>query len=284
MLKLLNIDLRAFDGEAAAAAEGGTPAYAQPEQSGSAPDAQVQENNTNAQDTPAKPTFDDLIKGEYKQDYDKRVQDAINRRFKAQNAEMDAIRPIMAALQQRYQIADGDDVPQKIMQAIENDKGHVRQYAEEHGYTEEQAAQIMKAERDAQLYRGLIERQKTEATRRMELQRLQEQADAVKAKYPEFDIPTEQQNPKFMEMLKRGVDMMTAYEIAHQDDLINKAVQDAEKKFNDKIRAKQARPDENGIGAASAAAVAAVDVSKMSRKEFRDLQQRVMRGEKITLR
>ena len=255
MLKILDIDLRAFDGEGAAgdAATGGNPADAQPEQSGSAPDAQVQENNANAQDTPAKPTFDELIKGEYKQDYDKRVQDAIGRRFKAQNAEMDAIRPIIAALQQRYNIADGDDLPKQILQAIEKDRGHIRQYAEDHGYTEEQAEQMMKVERDAKLYQDLVRRQQTEVNRQQELQRLQQQAEAVRAKYPTFDIPTEQQNPRFMEMLRRGVDMMTAYEVVHQDDIINQAVQDAERKFNDKVRAKQARPDENGAGAASAA-------------------------------
>ena len=286
MLKILDIDLRAFDGEGAAgdAATGGNPADAQPEQSGSAPDAQVQENNANAQDTPAKPTFDELIKGEYKQDYDKRVQDAIGRRFKAQNAEMDAIRPIIAALQQRYNIADGDDLPKQILQAIEKDRGHIRQYAEDHGYTEEQAEQMMKVERDAKLYQDLVRRQQTEVNRQQELQRLQQQAEAVRAKYPTFDIPTEQQNPRFMEMLRRGVDMMTAYEVVHQDDIINQAVQDAERKFNDKVRAKQARPDENGAGAASAAAAIAVDVTKMSRKEFRALQQRVMNGERITLR
>lgn len=285
MLKILDIDLRAFDGEGAAgAAEGGTPADAQPEQSGSAPDAQVQETNTNAQDTPAEPTFDELVKGKYKQDYDKRVQAAIDRRFKAQNAEMDAIRPIMAALQQRYKVEDGKDAPQQILAAIENDRSYLRQFAEEHGYTEEQAEHVMKTERDSQLYRAMLERQKTEATRQNELRRLQQQAETVRAQYPDFAVEAEMQNPRFMEMMRRGVDMMTAYEVAHKDDIINRAVQDAEKKFNDKVRAKQARPDENGAGVSSTAAVTAVDISKMNRKEFRALQQRVLSGEKITLR
>lgn len=279
MLKTLDIDLRAFDGEAAAAATGGTPADAQPDQSGSAPDAQVQNNNTNAQDTPAEPTFDDLIKGKFKQEYDKRVQAAIDRRFKTTDAELNAYRPIMAALQQRYKIADGQDAPQQIMQALENDRAHIRQYAEEHGYTEEQAAQMMKVERDAKLYHELLRRQQTEANRQMELVRLQQQAEAVRAKYPDFDIPTEQQNPRFMEMLKRGVDMLTAYEVVHQDDIINRAVQDAEKKFTDKLRAKQNRPDENGAGAGSTAAAPETDFRKMSRKEFGEYLERVKRGE-----
>lgn len=284
MLKILDIDLRAFDGEAAGAAEGGNPVGAQPEQSGSAPDAQVQSEESNAQVEPAEETFEDLIKGKFKQDYDKRVQAAIDRRFKAQNAEMDAIRPILAALQQRYKVADGKDAPQQILQAIENDRSYLRQFAEEHGYTEEQAEHVMKTERDAQLYQAMMERQKTEANRQNELRKLQQQAEAVRAQYPDFAVEAEMQNPRFMEMMRRGVDMMTAYEVAHKDDIINRAVQDAEKKFNDKVRAKQDRPDENGAGVSSTAAVTAVDISKMSRKEFQAFQKRVLSGEKFTLR
>lgn len=279
MHKLLPIDLRAFDGESAAApaAEGGNAAPAQP-QSETAPGAQAQQA-----EVPARPTFDELVKGDYKKDFDERVQQIVSRRLKNANAELDASRPILAALQQRYGIEDGEGVQQRIMAALDADDAYWSAAADQAGMSVDQYKRINRAERESAALRSRLDAQQTEANRNAVYQMLNEQAEQVRAVYPSFDVAAElRDNPQFGGLIRAGIDMMTAYQVAHQKDIIAAAVQDAENKTMEKVRAKQQRPSENGTGGGAAATFTG-DVSKLSRKEFKQLEQRVLNGERIVL-
>ena len=95
MLKILKINLSAFEGgrdgaAAPAAAQGSNPAPAQPGTGSNAAFAQPQaaqgqqsgQGQPSGQDAQqaAEPTFDELVKGKYKQDFDSRVREIISRR------------------------------------------------------------------------------------------------------------------------------------------------------------------------------------------------------------
>ena len=94
------------------------------------------------------------------------------------------------------------------------------------------------------------------------------------------------QNPKFVDLLRSNIDVRTAYEVLHKDEIIPAAMQftakTVEQKLANKIIAGSARPDENGIES-SGAAVVKRDVSKLSDDEMDDIIRRVQQGERVIL-
>lgn len=295
-MKLLKISLFAFGegagaGAAAAPASGSSAAVAQPQtggnsaapaqpQSGSAPDAQAQNTET------AKPAFEELIKGDYKADFDSRVREIVERRVKSKNAELDSVRPIMALLQQRYGIADGEGAAAAVRQALENDAAYLQSAADAAGLTVEQYRQIERAKAESREYKALLDAQLTAQRQAEVMQEMTRQAGALKARYPQADANAElAANPKFGELVRRGIDMTTAYEVLHRDELLRQtaaaASQQAEQRTMDKIKANQARPPENGTGGGQSAKPV-FDPRTLTRAQREDIERRVRSGERIT--
>jgi len=111
-----------------------------------------------------------------------------------------------------------------------------------------------------------------------------QQADETKQIYPSFDIETEMGNPKFVDLLRSNIDVRTAYEVLHKDDIIRGAMQftaqTVESKLAKKVASNGARPSENGMNSQSAAVVKS-DVSQLSKADRQEIIRRVQRGEKI---
>jgi hypothetical protein len=88
-------------------------------------------------------------------------------------------------------------------------------------------------------------------------QRLVEQGEQVKQMYPGFDLRAEMQNPQFVELTRPGVnvDVMTAYRVVHNDEIVGGAMQVSAQKTAEKLsnamRANASRPTENGLFTAS---------------------------------
>ena len=93
------------------------------------------------------------------------------------------------------------------------------------------------------------------------------------------------QNPQFVQLLRSNVDVRTAYEVVHKDDIIHGAMQfTAQKtaqKLADSIIANGARPAENG-NSSQGATVVKSDVSQLSKADREEIIRRVRRGEKIS--
>lgn len=280
-MKLLKIWLSAFgeggEGAAAPAAAQGSnnAAPAQPQSSETAPVAQAQEQ---AAQPPAEPTFDELVKGKYKGDFDKRVQDIVKNRLKTTNAELDGMRPIMAILQQRYGVEDAA----AVRQALENDNAYWQSAADQAGMTAEQYRRLALAESQSRELQARLAQQQTQERLNETMRQLSAQAEEVKAKYPEFDINAELAgNPRFGAMVKNGIDMLTAYQVCHQDEFLAAAQKQAEAKVAESVRSNQARPAENGTGNSQPVKLEN-DPSKWTKEQFRDVYKRVQRGERIT--
>ena len=77
------------------------------------------------------------------------------------------------------------------------------------------------------------------------------QAEQIKGVYPSFTLEAEMQNPRFTDLLRNGIDLRTAYEVLHKDEIIPAAMQftaqNVEQKLTNKIMANGARPTENGL-------------------------------------
>ena len=88
-------------------------------------------------------------------------------------------------------------------------------------------------------------------------------------------------NPDFLALLQRGVSVEQAYKVLHMDDFLSKATAQAEKTVTDNIRARGARPQENGA-APKSAVVVKDDVSKLTPADRAEIARRAAMGETIT--
>ena len=197
----------------------------------------------------AQERFDELIRGEFKDAYQAKMQAALDRRFKQARAteeRMKALEPVAKALSEHYGVSESE-----LPRAME---------------------------------RAAAQRAARAGQRRADVAR---QMEETKGAYPQFDLAAEMRNPRFAAIARAGVDIKTAYEIAHKDELLSSAMayaaQRAAKETAENIRARAGRPVENGAQAQAPAQPREKTVSEMTREEREDLARRAMRGERIVL-
>lgn len=230
--------------------------------------------------------FEKLIKGEFKDQYNQRVQDTVQKRFKGtqeMQTRMEALNPILETLASKYGVK-ADDIP-ALAKAIEEDNSFYEQEAMEKGMSVEQLKQVRKMEREnADLKRQMQERETKENANRLYASWM-EQAEKAKAVYPTFNLETEMHNPQFVNLLRSNVDVRTAFEVLHKDEIIPAAMQytakTVEQQLANKVRANSQRPSENGTRSQSSATIKS-DVSQLSKADMAEVIRRVNRGEKIS--
>ena len=229
----------------------------------------------------------DLVNSdEYKEIHTQETQRIINRRFKdvkTMEQQVQASQPFIDMMMQRYNITDGDIG--KLTAAVEADNAYWATAAEEAGMSVEQYKQFQQLQRENKAFKeAQLRRQRSDAVQQ-QLQAWNTQAQQLKAEYPDFDLDTEMENPQFKAMLRSHVPMKHAYEVIHMEDIkagiARSTAKATEKQVVDGIRAKGARPQENGTAPQSAFTVKD-DVSKLTKKERAEIARRVARGEIIT--
>lgn len=229
--------------------------------------------------------FEALIKGKYKAQYDARTQDTIQKRLKSSKETVEkynALAPTLEILAKKYGV-DAADIA-ALNKAIEEDDTYFEDEALEKGITVQQLKEIRSMEREnADLKRQMQEQQTKENANKLYAGWMN-QAEETQKVYPSFDLRTEMNNPKFVDLLRSNIDVRTAYEVLHKDEIIPAAMQftakTVESKIAKKIAAQGARPAENGMSSGSAAVVKS-DVSQLSKEDRREIARRVARGEKI---
>lgn len=229
--------------------------------------------------------FEALIKGEYKDLFDAKMQDTIQKRLKGTKETVDkfnALTPTLELLASKYGV-DATDI-EALNKAISEDDSYYEQEALEKGMTVKDLKEFKKIEREnADLKAQMQEAQRQEQGKKLYAQWMQ-QAENAKAVYPTFDLRTEMNNPRFVDLLRSNIDVRTAYEVLHKDEIIPAAMQftaqAVESKLAKKIASNGARPSENGMSSQSAAVVKS-DVSQLSKADRAEIIRRVQRGEKI---
>ena len=230
-------------------------------QEGGTPDAG--EHRDAAADRAAR--FESLIKGEYKDLYDKRVQDTIQKRLKGSAGIVQKYRelgPALELLGRRYGV-DATD-PEALRRAIQED-------APASGDEEESKA----PEQTETLRQERARRQLSDWLR---------QAEVTKSRYPSFDLQQEARDPRFRSLLRSGVPLQTAFEVLHQQEILPAAMaysaRRAEERMADSVIAGQLRPAEGAMGGQSPV-LSKRDVKCLTRAERDEIDRRVARGEKI---
>lgn len=234
-------------------------------QDAAAPESGVTEADAQPQSEPPAGDpgeFEKLITGPYKQAYDARVQNIVQQRLKSSKETVEkfhALEPMLQLLTQHYGIQDGD------YHSLENS---IRESFAPPDPAEQQRQQ-------AEIQAGAV---------RM-VEDWNRQQEQIRETYPAFDLRREMDNPDFVRLLRSRVDMRTAYEILHKDEIIPAAMayaaQTVERKLAENLRSSGGRPAENGTVAAGAVTLGS-RVEQMSRKEIADLCRRVERGEKVS--
>lgn len=231
--------------------------------------------------------FEKMIKGDFKEAYDQRVQDTIQKRLKGVKENEDrlnAMNPLLDILSARYGV-DGNDTD-ALIKALEADNSFFEQAAMEKNMDTQQYREMMLIKSE----NARLKKQNAEQTRQEQLNRQyavwEQQAAEAKNLYPNLDLNVESQNPQFRQLLFAGIDVGTAYMVIHKDDVMASAMQHTaktvEQKLANKIAAGNTRPAENGTSGQSAAVIKE-DPSKWTRADREEVRRRAARGEKIYL-
>lgn len=300
------LNLRLFDGGDGAGAAGGAVSSSDAGNTranpladvvyGKQPTAEQAETQDAAETTTSEPAaekpedkqaaFEKLIREEYKEQFAARTQSIIDKRFKESKQleeQLGKARPILDMLAQKYGVDPGD--LEKLSSAIEEDDSYYEDEATRRGLTVQQLKEMKRIERENETLR----RNAQEKDRREEAERVYadwvRQGDELKSVYPTFDLQTECQNEQFVGLLRSNIDVRTAYEVVHRDEILGGAmqyaVQQASQKIVNGIKAKGSRPTENGVSSGSAAVVKS-DVNALTKKDREEIERRVMRGERIS--
>lgn len=210
--------------------------------------------------------FESLIKGEYKDLYDQRVQDTIQKRLKGSAGIVQkyrALAPALELLGQRYGV-DASDT-EALSRAIQAESS-----PEPGTETETEALEQKEALRQERAKRQLSDWLR--------------QAEVTKSRYPSFDLRQEARDPRFRSLLRSGVPLQTAFEVLHQQEILPAAMaysaRRAEERMADSVIAGQLRPAE-GAMAGQSPVLSRRDVSRLTRAERDEIDRRVARGEKI---
>lgn len=234
-----------------------------------------------------KVSFEDLIKGDYKEDYEKSIKQAIGRRMqgaKANEAKLAKIAPIMQALASKYGVTDPDDI-ESIAKYVDEDESLYEDAAYQAGMTVEQYKRMAHIEAENQ--RLLAERQRNEQRRNAQAQYelWQDEAEAIKADFPNFDLDAYLQDPRFQTLLREGISLRNAYIAMDADNVLPEVIgytaQQAGRKTAATIAQRGSRPVEGGISRVSSGKAKA-DVSKLTNAEIEDYVRRAAQGEVIT--
>lgn len=226
---------------------------------------------------PARMTWDEIkADPEYNAEMQKMMQERVKKSKEAEE-NLGKVTPLLSLIAQKY----GQD-PQNIdydtlIQAVYKDDGNFEDRALAEGKPVEEVRQ--------QAYQTL-EQQKIQR----HIQNLEQQGEALKQMFPNFDLRTELQNPAFARMTSPsvGISVEDAYHAIHRKEIQQAAMQvTAQKtaqKISNSIQAGQRRPDEHGTSG-QAASVNKFDYAKASRQEREALKKAIRdaaaRGEKL---
>ncbi|MBE6573673.1 MAG: hypothetical protein E7652_04680 [Ruminococcaceae bacterium] len=218
-----------------------------------------------------KVSFDELIRGDYREEYTKRVEDIIKKRLRdhaALTKDMNAVRSALTEAGESIGLDTTD--PGEIIAALRDKIASHTDTADARGAipTEEGG----KSERIEALKSDLL--------------KLVRDADGIREIYPEFELARELKDPRFREMLRfTRNDLIKSFEMLHHDEIVESAVKDAarlaEERLAGSIASKAHRPSE---GAQTAISSIHIDHTpgSLTKAERADIKRRVRRGERIT--
>lgn len=238
--------------------------------------------------------FGQMMSGEYKDLADEMMQNAVQ--IAAQNLEASPeMRGLLGAIAEKYgtDATDLTALTDAIRNGVVKDDAYFEKIAMEKGISVKTAREMDKLETQNKrltAQQQAAQQMQKAAAERARIAQIQAQwdaeADALKAKYPDFDRDEVLANPDVEKMMRAGCSMEAAYRAAYFDRLMARqtaaTAQQTEQGVLNRVQQRASRPAENGTHPGGAVQTH-LDVEHMSRKDREALEKRVLRGEIITL-
>ena len=271
---------RAYD---APANQRGTP-RAEPEQTADAAQGAEGENPPQQQEQ-KKPTWREIMQDpDYNAEMNKTVQRRLSK-FKAQSEAMEKLSPALEMLAKHYGMDPERMDYDALARQITDDDSYYQQRAIDMGVSVDVAKKLDAAERLEEARRRDAQMSEQDRQIREHLAHLEEQATALREKFPDFDLQTELQNDAFARMTVpgSGLSVEDAYFAVHREDILNAARQAVTRNVASSIQAGQQRPNEMGaVKSANAPAKDLNSIRSMPKERRDELIRRASNGERIT--
>ena len=268
------------------------PAKAQPQQTPEKEQVAAAQSPTEAEanQTPARMSWDEIMADP---EYNRQMQSVIRARLRSAGAAQENLNRVMPALEvlaRKHGMDPAKIDYEALAQKIHNEDEFYEDKALEMGVSVEAAKKIDQEERAnarAQRQQALnLEEQRYE----QHIQRMHQQAQALRQVFPDFDLRKELKNPAFARMTapNMGISVEDAYYAVHRRELQNKTMQVAAQKtaqaISNSIQSGQRRPAESGTSG-QAPSVTTFDYSKATTAEraaFKKyLREEAAKGRKV---
>ena len=170
--------------------------------------------------------FENMIKGDYKDEFNSRVQKIVQGRIgdtkalQDQNAKM---QPIIDMMSRKYGV-DASNID-ALTKAIQEDDSIFQDEAAKKGMSVEQYKEYRKMESENEHLRLALQQQEARQKGEKTYQDWMQQGEELKEKYglSNFSFEEELQNPDFCNMLQNGVSVEAAYKAMHFDEMLGGA-------------------------------------------------------------
>ena len=237
-------------------------------------------------ETPARMSWDEIMADP---EYNKQMQATVQSRLrsaKVAEENLGKLTPALELLARQHNLDPANIDYDALAKAISDDESFYEDKALEMGVSIDTAKKMDQKERNDA-------REQREQARTLEEQKfqqhfikLEQQAEAMKQVFPNFDLRTELQNPYFARMTSPnvGISVEDAYYAVHRKELQTAAMQvTAQKtaqKISNAIQSGSRRPSENGTSG-QAPSVTTFDYRSMSPEDRKAFKDRIRSGEKI---
>ena len=275
------LNLRMFDGEgggegsAATGAEAAAPETTEGQQAEQTPEEREK-------------AFNDMINGDFRDLFDARMQKAIKERVgevKQLQQQLQQQNDVIGLVAKKYGIST--DKMGDIREALESDDVFWEEAAADQGMTVDSYKKMVKLEAENEALHKAREEAERKNQKDAVFQKWDREAEELKRMYPQFDLQSEIQDKRFLDLMGAGIDMRTIYETLHHDEslpaLMQQTAKAATKQQAAAVRSGQMRPAENGMSSRPAAQTVK-DPAKMTKEERQEYARRAARGEIITFR
>ena len=244
-LKWYTLDLQLFGSEADSTADGET-----------GEDVAVAGQN-GAEGT--EDEFNQLINGRFKNEFTRKTQAIIDKRFKETKIleeYRDKVSPAITTLMKKYNISPGEE--EKLTEYLNR--------------ADEETPSV----EGGNSHRARLKERIGGWIRESRL---------LKEDIPDFDLRKElKSNKLFSKLLMSGMSVGSAYEVVHKDEILSDAVnltaQRVRKQVVDNIQVKGMRPVENGVSSDSAV-VTSVDVNSLTSRDILKILKQVENGANV---
>ena len=146
--------------------------------------------------------FEELIKGKYKDQYGKRVQNTVQQRLKGSKETEDrlnAMNPLMDLLSARYGVKADDT--EGLIKALEGDDAFFEQAAQEHNMDAKEYRKMLQLQSENTRLKSQQEQQFRQDQMNKQYEAWEQQAEEARKLYPNLDLNIESQNPQFRQLL-----------------------------------------------------------------------------------